>query len=235
LGNSTVLVVALVAALSIGTATAAKLITGAEIKNHSITGKDIKKRSLPLSVLRQPAAGAPGEKGEVGPRGERGLTGATGPEGASPFHQVFAVDRPIEASIAPDPDPQFIGKPVLLELFVREQGSIQSTVAVGTTGGPIDDPSKFAIQTCFRELGDTEISVLTAAEEGEDSGISPVLADRTAVAVEAAFVLLPGEGETPEEEATPFLVELGPCVTNTTAIPLDDNGRMQASFLVSSL
>lgn len=96
-----VLVAAVVAVLLSGSAaTAARLITGSQIKNSSITGadikngsltgSDIKSRSIPLgdlsrgtqNLIRAKAgAGATGPAGPAGPQGARGATGAQGPAG----------------------------------------------------------------------------------------------------------------------------------------------------------
>jgi hypothetical protein len=72
-----------------GTATAAKLITGKDILNNSITGADVKAGSLDRSDL-SPAArtalqgrdGAPGATGATGATGAAGATGASGATGA---------------------------------------------------------------------------------------------------------------------------------------------------------
>ena len=81
--------IALFLALTTGGAWAAsKMISGNKIKPHTITGKQIKKRSLPLKVLRGklPAGpkgptGSPGIAGSNGTNGATGLTGVTGSVG----------------------------------------------------------------------------------------------------------------------------------------------------------
>ena len=72
LKDSTFVIVVAVVLLAAGTATAAKLITGKDIKDHSITGKDIKKGSLPLSVLKGTASDRPAgpERGNRNRRSE---------------------------------------------------------------------------------------------------------------------------------------------------------------------
>ena len=91
--STAVAYLALFAALGGGTAYAAATVTGANIKDGTITSKDIKKRSIgadrlsptAVSSLSRPGpagpAGANGEKGEKGERGERGPAGANGPAG----------------------------------------------------------------------------------------------------------------------------------------------------------
>lgn len=78
--------IAVFAALA-GTATAASsLIDGKEIKRGTITGKQIKNKSLALNKLAPAAVkslqGATGARGPEGPRGATGATGAKGETGA---------------------------------------------------------------------------------------------------------------------------------------------------------
>ncbi|WP_320670914.1 hypothetical protein [Patulibacter defluvii] len=88
--------VALFAALS-GTATAAGLIsgkqiknssvTGADIRNSSLTGSDVKNRSLGLADLSTSAVAA--LKGATGPAGAAGPAGPQGPAGPATPAKVF--------------------------------------------------------------------------------------------------------------------------------------------------
>jgi hypothetical protein len=71
-----------------GSATAARLITGADIKNNSITGADIRDRSITAADLSASARnrlrgpqGAPGAPGPAGPAGPAGPPGPPGPQG----------------------------------------------------------------------------------------------------------------------------------------------------------
>jgi hypothetical protein len=69
-------------------ATTSALITGAQIKNNSISGVDIKNKSLTRTdfrgSVRGPAgrAGATGATGPAGPIGATGTAGPAGPQGA---------------------------------------------------------------------------------------------------------------------------------------------------------
>jgi hypothetical protein len=82
-----------------GTATAARMIGGEDIRNNSITGADIKRGSLTGNDIRSGSIttadlnnrteraldgkdGAPGPKGDTGAQGPKGETGATGAPGA---------------------------------------------------------------------------------------------------------------------------------------------------------
>lgn len=76
-----VAVLALVIAVS-SSATAALVITGKQIKNNSVTTKDIKDGNLKTADLSAAAkAELKGNAGPAGPAGEKGATGATGPAG----------------------------------------------------------------------------------------------------------------------------------------------------------
>jgi hypothetical protein len=64
-----------------GTATAARLITGKQIRDGSITQRDLAK-SVRAQLTR---AGAPGPKGETGPAGDAGPTGPAGRSALAPL------------------------------------------------------------------------------------------------------------------------------------------------------
>jgi hypothetical protein len=76
--------VALFAALG-GSAYAAATITGAGIKDGTVTGRDVKNRSLGANKLSAKAleslASRPGPQGAPGPKGDKGEPGAPGPAG----------------------------------------------------------------------------------------------------------------------------------------------------------
>jgi hypothetical protein len=61
-----------------GTATAAKLITGKQIKDGSISAKDLSK-AVRAQLAKTGAAGAPGAQGPAGAKGEAGIQGVPGP------------------------------------------------------------------------------------------------------------------------------------------------------------
>jgi Collagen triple helix repeat (20 copies) len=90
----TIVVVAIL--VGAGGATAAQVITGAQIEDNSLTGRDVKNKSLTKQdfkgALRGPgglpgpqgapgAHGAQGPKGDAGPQGAQGARGAQGPKG----------------------------------------------------------------------------------------------------------------------------------------------------------
>jgi hypothetical protein len=61
---------------TVGSATAAKLITGKQIKNASVTGKDVKDRSLSAADFSGSVEGPRGPQGEPGPAGPAGPAGS---------------------------------------------------------------------------------------------------------------------------------------------------------------
>lgn len=69
----------------VGTAVAAKMITGKQIKNNSITGKDIKNGSLSAKDFNGSVQGA---QGPAGPQGAQGPQGPQGPTGLANLEQV---------------------------------------------------------------------------------------------------------------------------------------------------
>jgi hypothetical protein len=82
-------VIALAAVLlaSAGSATAARLITGKQIKNGSISSADVRNGSLVRGDFKpgQVPAGPRGTQGPQGPPGPRGATGARGASGTNGF------------------------------------------------------------------------------------------------------------------------------------------------------
>lgn len=103
-----------------GSATAAKLLTGKDIKNHSITQADVKKQSLTGKSIKNGSLGlrdmngsvrkallakgtagtagqagsqgAPGGQGPQGPAGENGVPGAHGPVGPRGPSDAFVAE-----------------------------------------------------------------------------------------------------------------------------------------------
>ncbi len=126
-------VLALFVALG-GTATAAKLITGKQIKNGSLTGADVRNRSLSGADLRNGtvglnkltakaratllrgapattagkdgAQGAPGPAGPAGPQGPKGDAGAPGPAGPAGSGAAFFAG--VGAHLITDPSDRIV-------------------------------------------------------------------------------------------------------------------------------
>lgn len=78
--NARTLAVAVVAAVvaSVATAGAASLITGKQIKDGSISAKDLNK-AVRAQLGKAGVPGPPGPKGDTGPAGAKGDTGSPGP------------------------------------------------------------------------------------------------------------------------------------------------------------
>ncbi len=75
-----------------GGAYAAAHITGRDVVNRSLTGKDIKKRSVPLNRLKaRPRAGRRGAQGPAGPRGDQGPPGPVDPAAFLPASATTTV------------------------------------------------------------------------------------------------------------------------------------------------
>lgn len=95
----TLAILALVVSLST-TATAALMVTGKQVKNGSLTGKDVRDASLAVvdldpTVLShlQGLAGPAGPKGDIGPQGPKGDPGAPGAAGpAGPAGPAVTAD-----------------------------------------------------------------------------------------------------------------------------------------------
>jgi hypothetical protein len=81
-GRTTILVAFLAGILlaSAGTATAAKLITGKQIKDGTISAKDLSK-AVQAQLTKAGMAGPKGDTGSVGPAGDAGPAGSAGPRG----------------------------------------------------------------------------------------------------------------------------------------------------------
>ena len=89
-----------------GTATAAKLITGKQVRNSSLTGADVRNGSLGArdlsSAARKSLRGAAGQgaSGAAGPAGQTGPAGPAGPAGPKGDAGPQGVPGPIEGTPA---------------------------------------------------------------------------------------------------------------------------------------
>ncbi len=81
-GLAVVAAASLFAIGGVSSATAAKLITGDDIQNGSITGVDVKNQSLGWRELNLKTQELLQDKGEQGPKGAKGAKGDTGAPGA---------------------------------------------------------------------------------------------------------------------------------------------------------
>jgi hypothetical protein len=82
--SKVIIVVAALLFVGGGSATAAKFITGKDVKNSSLTGSDLKNGSVGTADLSKSAKktlGKAGPKGATGPAGPAGAAGAQGPKG----------------------------------------------------------------------------------------------------------------------------------------------------------
>ena len=98
-----VAVAAVVLAMA-GSATAASLITGAQIQDNTVTGRDIKDESLTLVDVKPSAAKAlKGKRGPAGKQGAKGAKGDTGPRGADGPQGVAGPTGPTGRSLLAPP------------------------------------------------------------------------------------------------------------------------------------
>jgi hypothetical protein len=231
LKDSTFVIVATVVLLAAGTATAAKLITGKDVKDHSITGRDIKRASIPLSALRSTPsgpAGPPGASGAQGQRGAPGMVGAEGPAGPSAITEIATLNSPIATEIAPSAQFGFIGTPASILVASGDLGQVTGTVTIGSTEGSINSKIDFQLTVCFKFEGDPITPLITEEEENTGKiGLSPTLTQRTSVTVASGFAVS-GNFEGLAE------AEVGPCLINATTKKLDDNGRLIGTVLVAA-
>jgi hypothetical protein len=97
-GSMTVAVIALLVAMS-GSAVAASLITGEQIKDGSVQSKDLSKSARAnLAGVGDGVRGPTGPAGPAGPIGPKGARGADGQDGAPGFTQTTV--RRGEANVA---------------------------------------------------------------------------------------------------------------------------------------
>jgi hypothetical protein len=88
----TMMVAAVVIALGVGgTATAAKLITSADIKNGTIKAKDLSKGAKRALKGKRGPTGPAGLAGPAGPAGAPGTAGPAGPPGPSALSGITAI------------------------------------------------------------------------------------------------------------------------------------------------
>ncbi|MFI5027602.1 MAG: collagen-like protein [Solirubrobacterales bacterium] len=231
--ESTPLLILTVVLLSIGTASAAKLITGKDVANHSLTGADIKAHSLPLSVLQTAPhgqagpAGTPGARGDAGPKGEagvQGLEGHAGPTGPAAITELVTLNSQIATEIASSAQFAFLGTPATLSLAEGDAGQVNASVTIGSTKGTINSRTDFQLTVCASIEGKPLEPLETEEEEKEGIiGISPTISQRTAIPVSSGFAVV---GE--------FEAEIGPCFINATGIELNDNGRVFGDVIVAA-
>lgn len=163
---------------SVATATAAKMITGAQIKNNSITGADIKNGSIKAADLAPGTAlsgargsdGAAGANGTKGSDGADGATGATGAAGtARAYASVVTGDPPY---FTPGKSKGFIGithpnsGAYCLQL---EPGINADEVAPVATVDYWASPNEVAfveVHSGGNECNDDEIEIITRGSDG---------------------------------------------------------------------
>jgi Collagen triple helix repeat (20 copies) len=135
-----VAILALVVAMS-GSAVAASLITGKQIKDGTIQVKDISKRAR-AQLAAKSAAGAPGPAGAQGPKGDTGAQGAAGDAGAR-GEKGAPGEAVAYANVKPD-------------------GTIEPGQSKGITNAMIDRTTEGVY--CFKDLGFTPKSAMVSPD-----------------------------------------------------------------------
>jgi hypothetical protein len=186
-----VAVVALVAALG-GTAVAAKLIsgkdvrngslTGVDLKNGSVTGADIKDKSLTAKDFKGSIQGAQGPAGPAGPAGVAGPAGPAGPQGETGAKGDTGPRGPSNVIIHRDDTHTLdagVGQIVAAtQPIAPGTYSVQaSTEVTGTQNGPANCKLRFlaledADTTVFNQVANQERSVTLAGRVTIPEGIA---------------------------------------------------------------
>jgi hypothetical protein len=140
-----VAVVALCSALG-GSATAALVVTGSTVKDGSLTGKDVRNRSLGTRDLSANAVGAlRGQQGPAGPPGLQGLKGDPGPKGDQGTKGDTGPRGPSFAKLVRRPSgPEYVEQSKDLHHVVSSAGLqgknvITAKVAVHSVSGALTD------------------------------------------------------------------------------------------------
>jgi hypothetical protein len=165
---------ALFAALG-GSAYAAVTVTGKNIQDGTITGKDVKNRSLGKSKLSRTALssltgqsgpagpqGAPGSKGEPGEQGPIGETGPQGPSGVSGYEIRVSQGMSIpKGQTYGDQVNCTSGKSVLGGGVANYPNAAPARVVSSAPGGANGDSTGWSVQVY--NAGDTAFSSYTWA------------------------------------------------------------------------
>ena len=81
------------------------LITGAQIKDRSLTLKDLSRGTVAALRGKAGPAGPPGAQGPAGPPGVQGLTGATGPPGPAGGFDLAKISQVVGPTTTAQPAP----------------------------------------------------------------------------------------------------------------------------------
>lgn len=163
---------------SVATATAAKLITGSQIKNNTIASIDIKNGTITAADLAPGTAvsgsrgsdGAAGIKGFDGTDGADGATGAAGAAGTARAYASVVTGDPV--TFTPGKHRGFVGithpnsGAYCLQL---EPGIDASSVAPVATVDYWASPNEVAfveVHSGGNECGDDEIEIITRGSDG---------------------------------------------------------------------
>ena len=220
-----------------GTATAASIITGKQIKNSSITSTDIKNGTLlakdfKKGQLKRGKTGKTGAAGKNGTNGKSGTNGTNGRNGLNGLQgspgvvaSASAADEISDiagvAAGATDPGWVFAGPTVRLTITAAERVIASFTGALGTTqaGG-----ANVETDICYRST-----ATGSAIVEASDSNYTILkIAQNTRVTATNHVIVQPGAGT----------FDVGLCADNpatdtTASTTLDDNDYAQGWAVVT--
>lgn len=160
-----------------GTATAAKLITGKQIKDGSISSKDLSKTvqaQLKKAGAAGPAgaAGSPGAAGAKGDKGDKGDTGPVGPSNAF----VGTRDGGVSLTSAVTPG----------DLVGRLSLPAGSYAVTASTTLENQDATFATTATCTLTVGGGSAQVITKLSKSPDGGFRDITALTAAGTLESA-------------------------------------------------
>jgi Collagen triple helix repeat (20 copies) len=176
-------------------ATTSALITGKQIKDNSITGADVKNKSLrpndftgSVRGARGPAGpagaqgpqGAQGPPGPTGPAGQKGDTGERGPEGpTAKAYAHIAADGTVNPTLSKGITSANVSHPATGIYCLRNLG-FQPKIALGNAGASIRivDPSSPTgfVPAGFDTIISTAVLVVPNAQDWFafcDTGVGP--------------------------------------------------------------
>lgn len=195
---------------------AATLITGAQVKDGSLTGADIKNRSLGAGELtlgaRAALAGPTGPVGKPGPAGPTGPQGPKGEQGAVGPSEVLAVRRTNGAGIQPG------DSTVSVKSLALPAGSYLVTARVS-----VDDLSGArSVPTCRLTVGTTVVEELVVLDgtANDSKACNPTAAVQVNAADKAVLEIVTSSGsQTRFSSSTITAIKVGTVTATSSAGP----------------
>jgi hypothetical protein len=192
---------------------AKKLITGAQIKDGSLTTKDIKNRSLLAGDFKagQLRAGAPGQKGDPGAPGQNGSDGAQGPSGVLSTHGFTGSIGTITGTGTGIGDWKFAGGTDAVTITSGQRITATAAFAVGAPAGttvPVNS------DICDQPLGGAPTPI--------GNHLTTAVSTRQVLAATTTFTPAPG------------FHTIGACVAIESGQMLNNNNITDGWFIVTN-